>query len=545
VLEGNSRIVGSALHVHGLESDLNGGTVIQAHFAWDFGDPSGRYNKLEGFNAAHVYDTPGVYTVTLTVTNEAGRKASATLKVNVAADNRRTIYVDSDKGDDDNNGSSPDNAVRSAVRAFALAADNTRVLFKRGMKFTIDQSLIINEDHLLVGAYGTGARPLLYRVEGVGDSIFRTTPDADDVTIEQFRIDSQYKADANGPAPKIPVTGLYAGGTNITMRDIEFGDVGTGVNANQKPTGLLVQDTVATKPYGTRSYSVWGQGTDLVILGNVSKASSREHNVRTSGAERVLVAYNDFAQADRSKVDPADIRKGCIEIHRGLYAYVANNVTHGGPIRTGPRGGGYETADTETAWVVIENNRCDDSGIILYAGSHHIMIRNNVIERYTNPQHGAAIMLNAPDADKRISGDVYVLNNTGIERRSSGVFLKLYGPAMPGSVTVKDNLWVNSGLRAGNNGSSAVYVTEDSLRSFKEIDGNVWAKPQAAVSDWAEGGSNYVASVWGRRGGYKTNQQWNDYAQVGTDYFTNDVTLGNDYQVTVKDTVAGAEMKVE
>src|SRR5256885_13834662 len=98
-------------------------------------------------------------------TNEAGRKASATLAVNVTADTRRTIYVDSGKGDDGNNGSSPDRAVRSAVRAFDLAADNTRVMFRRGQKFTIDESLMIDEHHLLVGAYGTGDQPLLYRAE--------------------------------------------------------------------------------------------------------------------------------------------------------------------------------------------------------------------------------------------------------------------------------------------------------------------------------------------------------------------------------------------
>ena len=535
-------VVGNTVHVHGLESVLQGGTLLNSKFEWDFGDTSGRYNKLTGFNAAHVYDKPGVYTITLTVTGERGRSGVARVTVNVAADERPTVYVDSARGDDDNDGSSPAKAVRTAKKAFQLAGDDTRVLFKRGQKFTVDTTISINEDRVLVGAYGKGTLPVLYRVEGTGDGVFRTSASAEDVTIQDLKIDSEYKADSDGEAPKVPVTGLYAGGTNITVRDVEFGDVGNAVNANQKPTGLLVMDSEAVKDYGTRSYFVWGQGTDLVVLGNTSLDSSREHNLRTSGVERILVAHNHFAQTDRSEDDPGDIQKGCIEIHRGLYAYVTDNTVHGGVIRTGPRGGGYEPADTETAWVVIEDNRLDDVGIKLYAGSHHVMIRNNAIERYESVRHGSAISISAPDRDNRISGDIYILNNTGIERRNAtGTFLKLEGAAQPGSITLKDNLWVNANLRAGSNSSSPVYVSDDNLRSFREVSGNVWAAPKR-WANWAEGGINYVGATWGKKGAYRSAADWNSMEQVGTDYFTNDVSLGDVYQVKLHNTAAGSTL---
>ena len=50
-------------------------------YAWDFGagtesDEGGRY--FHGLNAAHVYETPGTYTVTLTVTNKFDRTSSVT-----------------------------------------------------------------------------------------------------------------------------------------------------------------------------------------------------------------------------------------------------------------------------------------------------------------------------------------------------------------------------------------------------------------------------------------------------------------------------------
>jgi hypothetical protein len=536
-------LVGGTVHVHGLDTVLNSGTVLNAKFEWNFGDPTGRYNHLDGFNAAHVYEKAGVYTVTLKVTDDRGRAAKATVKLNVSADDRPTVYVDSSKGNDANDGTSPTKAVKTAERAFELAGDDTRVLFKRGQRFTIDKTIAINEDRVLVGAYGTGKLPVLYRVEGTGDGIFNTSSAAEDVTFEDLRFDSEYKGDADGAAPKIPVTALYAGGTNVTVRDVEFGDVGNAVNANQKPTGLLVMDSDAVKDYGTRSYFVWGQGTDLVVLGNHSADSTREHVVRTSGAERVLVAHNDFAQTDRSEDDPADIQKGCIEIHRGQYAYVADNRVHGGVIRAGPRGGGYEPEDTATDWVVIENNRCDDVGIQLYAGSHHVMIRNNAIERYDSVRHGPAIAFFVPNQGTRVTGDVYVLNNTAVETRSSGSFLKLYGPMQPGSITVANNLWVSPNFRSGSNSSSGMYVSEDNLASFREISGNVWATPKASAT-WANGGINYVGSTWGKKGAYKSADEWNKLPQVGTEFFTNDVTLKDVYQFKLHNTTVGSSLKM-
>src|SRR5690242_577247 len=79
------------VHVHGLPSTLGAGSAITAKFDWNFGDTANdlersnpdtgltyNSNRLRGFNAAHVYScvgsTPCVFTLTLTVTNEAGEQ---------------------------------------------------------------------------------------------------------------------------------------------------------------------------------------------------------------------------------------------------------------------------------------------------------------------------------------------------------------------------------------------------------------------------------------------------------------------------------------
>lgn len=70
-------------------ADTSSGTI--AHWHWDFGDPSsGSADTLDtadpqaGRAPTHVYASPGSYTVTLTVTDDLGRSAAASLVVTVA-----------------------------------------------------------------------------------------------------------------------------------------------------------------------------------------------------------------------------------------------------------------------------------------------------------------------------------------------------------------------------------------------------------------------------------------------------------------------------
>jgi hypothetical protein len=213
---------------------------------------------------------------------------------------------------------------------------------------------------------------------------------------------------------------------------------------------------------------------------------------------------------------------------------------HDGVIRFGPRGGSFEGPGTTTEWNVCENNRLDDVGIQLYPGTHHTMIRNNVIERYKSVRHSAAIQISAPDEHGRVSSDVYVLNNTAVDTRANGAFLRVRGD-VDGGVTVKNNLWVYDRLRIGTNGAAAVYVRSGDLSDFREISGNVWPVP-ASASAWAlGGGSNFVNSEWGQPGSYLTADEWNACEQVGTDVFEN-VDPGDAYQVTLGDLVAGSSL---
>ena len=68
---------------------------------------------MPGFNASHIYNSPGTYTITLTVTNDLNQSSSVSAKITIGADNRRPIYVNRPTGNDGNNGSTPALAVNS------------------------------------------------------------------------------------------------------------------------------------------------------------------------------------------------------------------------------------------------------------------------------------------------------------------------------------------------------------------------------------------------------------------------------------------------
>ena len=150
------KMVGIAIVVQGKSSVLGSGSPITTNYQWNFGDPGSQYNTLPGYNASHVYANPGTYTITLTITNDLHKVSTVSAQVTIAADSRAQIYVDSVNGNDDNNGSSPSSAIKTAARADSIAASNTEVLFDRGEEFNMTTTFLTPFSNVVVGAYGSG-----------------------------------------------------------------------------------------------------------------------------------------------------------------------------------------------------------------------------------------------------------------------------------------------------------------------------------------------------------------------------------------------------
>jgi hypothetical protein len=494
-------MVGIAIDTRALESTLGVGTPIDADYQWNFGDTGSQFNTLPGFNASHIYQNPGTYTISLTVTNNAGQSSSVSMNIKIAADTRRVIYVNAASGNDYNNGSSPGSAVATAARALQLVGNDTEVLFACGQTFNLAQAFKLDFNNVLVSSYGSGAQPVInYTATGLGQVIFTTNSTAaSGVTVENLTLTT---LDGKDPTVANQPMGFMAGGYDVAVEGCTFDYVEYDVNASAGPQGLTVQDNRSPIDGGLEGYFVWDQGTDTTVMGNYVNSSVHEHVMRTSSATQILVYQNDFNNFDG---------KGCIEIHVGADAWIEANTVDGGDIRTGPLGLWGEPVDATTD-CVINGNYVDNSDITVYPGAQHIMIENNVITR----SQKQLIDVMGQDGLGRQSEDIRIYNNTGFLTSTEGNFVKIENYTQ--GVTLENNLLVQPQLDVGGYDTAPVYVALSNLDSFTYISNNVWQEPRVFDS-YAHGGIDYVGAD-SAINGYLTAAAWNAEPQVGTDYFT-------------------------
>lgn len=519
--------LGHAVHVNGLKTTLKTGDLIGAKFEWDFGDPAARHNKLSGFNAAHMYDKAGTYTITLKVTNSAGKVGTASTKVTIAATTRRYVYV-SPKGNDASNGRSTGAAVKTFARAAQLVGHNTEVLFERGSTYSTPSTMALGYTNVVVGAYGAGSKPVL-KWTGPKDygTIFATL-NGDDVTIRGVAFDSAFTTlQEEGYNDAVRV-----GGNNISVRDCSFLNVGYAINSNGVPAGVLVQDNDCPNLNGLRTYFAWVQGSDHVYIGNSVKDSYQSHVLRQAGADRLLIANNDF----RNDPNTNGIR-GVLTLHSGNYVYVTGNRLSDSPLGLGPldAGAGLDHKESRLKWTVIENNILDDTQINVGHGTEHLSIRNNVITK----DNGVAIDMKgwSPEYNRGVK-DVYIVHNTVLNHGMGGKFLKVGGKIE--AVSVSNNLYVAPQFTTGAAGAAPMQIKCGDLSGFRLISDNVW--PMPTILSYADGGINYVGTA-GNGSCYKTPAEWEAYAQVKNDQYK-DVTLSTSYKISLGGVTAGADMKM-
>lgn len=519
-----------AVYVHALDSTLVSGTVLTARYQWDFGDPGSKYDQLVGWDAGHIYNNPGTYTITLTLTNQAGYTRMLTTTVTIAPPSYRTIYVDSVAGNDHNGGLSPSQPIKTVSRLMQLVGNNTQILFHAGETFNVNSSIDLPYQNMLIGSYGAGADPVMMRYAGVGTSVFSFLASSANIVVQNLTFDSPYVPVKN-IADKPPADGIFPAGVNIAIRDCEFLNLDCAINEERNPQGTIVQDCTAPDPTGLRGCFIWGQGTDQVYLGNTVANSTREHIIRTVWVVRELIADNNLTNLDRTSVDPNDFAKGVIDVHRGSYAYVSDNYTYGGELRVGPRNGpAYVPGDT-TQWCVVEGNHTFGHEVEIYPGTYHVMFRNNVFTE----NNDACVNIAPGDAGGDYITDVTFANNTGITTSVGGKMFDIEAGGRPNSITLINNLWIAPNIIPGMNGSAAVYIHGNNPSVIAESEHNVWQMP-SKFNAYADHGINYVWPYWLPPHGYYTPQAWNALPMVSDDMFSQTTITADD--MPLADTLA-------
>jgi hypothetical protein len=539
-LQGGNGQAEHSVFVNGLNSSLGDGNATNATYTWNFGDAGSKYNTLTGWNAGHIYDNPGTYTITLTVTNDLGLSSSASTQVTITPANRTTIYVDN-YGNDANSGFSPSQAIATPTRLQqvldSLGDSNVTVLFARGETFQFPGWININGSNEVFGAYGSGANPVLMKVPGWSGDFFVMQSTANQIVIENLAFDSVYTATASY-APDIAVTPITPGGTNITVRNDTFLNVETAIDCYQGPSGILIQNNSAPLVTGMRGYLVWMNGTQGVVLGNTVVNSTRQHVMRSSfqTTQDWLIAGNNFTN-DNNPSDAGEIPKTTINIREGSYVYIANNTLTNDALAFGPEPANGAGAYAD--WIVVDGNTLINDQLQMSGGVHHLDARNNFMIFDNLP---SAIQLRPTNLyfPTQTLSDITIEHNTASTSLVSSGFLDVYGASPTGIITLKNNLLAAPNMLIGPNMAAPIYVySPQATGIFAQVSNNVW--PVTVNNTILPGGENYVGSDPYNGYDYYTAAAWNSQWFVQNDTFrTVGVNSGGNLTVAVGNQIAGA-----
>ena len=425
--------------------------IIGSHYEWDFGDPgSGTWsqtgksrNGAIGFTAAHVYEAPGTYTATLTVTDQTGTVRTYAQAITVAAISGTTYYVAAN-GSDSNNGTSTSTPFLTASKGFSMAKANASILFRRGDTFAAGPLSISAAGPGIVGTYGTGARPVI-----VSSANNTSQNGANAITINNdWRV---MDLEIRGTA----WAALQSGGTYpLFLRNFVNGGSGVFCGLGGGGTGAAFVENEVSAP---STYGTYFEGYQFAVLGN------NVHNIGTSHAIRIPHMAKGVVSQNRMW-DPGTTRQA-LKLHSDngsndtRWVTVTDNLWRSDlwTISIGAQDAGvYETP----SHILVERNTgyaVSGTTASLIMHSSNMIARNNVFDMTGSSTNGClAIWSVHMGTVVPVEDDQRIYNNTiyrgGAAQDFAGVGITAWPTnttaSAPTNVRVRNNL-VMAATQAG------------------------------------------------------------------------------------------------
>ena len=507
-----SRISGIApLSVHfytGCSSD-SGEDVGFLHndYTWDFGDPSGGVwgtsgkskNTAKGGVAAHVFETPGTYVVSLTARDQTGIIGSDT--VTITAADPDVVYAGTATtcvSDVNDFSGAPGGARKivtndlSTITQYATAG--SRILFHRGSSWTTGNlDWPGNGGPVTISAYGAGTNP-----DALG--IYENAPKIT-VTSGHFLSTNQKQdwrvMDLHLVDPTRTCWGIggdYERQRVLVMR-LKLEGFNDGIIFSHWNTDkLMVSDQVAVVSCDlSDAYdNVMYIGSErLALLGNVIKNARDSHVLRVWQAYRSVISHNTISGASLD----SGLGRHALKLHgpgpgsdlgtptpsttllenRTNFVIVSDNVFGSSgpwPVVIGPTSSQWAEELTN---VIFERNRivagfgaqADKVQVPLHIWASYTTVRNNIIDA-TGAYADSIGMIIDRDGVEPLPSGVEVYNNTIYRSDSNAIGQRIgirIGSVVPGAV-LKNNLVAFPGMS-----TNAVLIEDNSKQA--ETAGNL------------------------------------------------------------------------
>lgn len=426
--------------------------VIGSEYAWDFGDSgSGTWgqtglsrNTAIGFTAAHVYETPGTYTATLTVTDTSGTTSTYSQTITASAIGGTTYYV-ATNGNDNNDGLSTGAAFSTVSKGLSMAGANVSILFRRGDTWTgVGPQAVSVAGPGIIGAYGSGAMPIW---TSTADNTSQNGQRAVDINNDWRVMDLELRGTA--------FVGFQTGGTYpLVLRCFVNGGSGVfcGLGGGGTGAAFVENEVSASSTYGT-----YFEGYQFAVLGN------NVHNIVGSHAVRIPHMAKGVISQNRMW-DPGPTRQA-LKLHSDnasndtRWVTVTDNLWRS-DLWTISIGAQDAVAYETPSQIVVERNRGYALGgttasLILH--SSDMVARNNVFDMTGTGSNGCAAIWSVHMGNVvPVENNHRIYNNTiyrgGAAQDFAGVTISSWPTTNtesgPTNVQVRNNL-VQAATQAG------------------------------------------------------------------------------------------------
>ncbi len=421
-------------------------------YTWSFNDPasgtwatSGRSkNEANGYVAAHVFEGPGTYIVTLSVKDGIG--VDETHQVTITVEDPDTVYA---------GGSTicvsstsvftecPSGAVQLTTTVVtdvtAYIAAGRRILFRRGDSWTSSGVIQLsnNAGPLTIGAYGTcttpdtrgicSNAPVLNLSGDVTEGFFRSYNHSDSRIMDLHFIDADNRrAVADG------VTGL----DRLLYLRLKSEGFETPFGVGHWATDGHDQLAYVDNDFSVSRNNILYVGSErLMLLGNRLRDPSLSHVLRVWHAYKGVIAHNELSGSSAN----SSSGRHALKLHgpheseildtgpaglnrRTQYVVVADNLIGGSgpwPMAIGPQDAGQNEYLQD---IVLENNdfypgwgtqSCcsSDVQVALNIWASYTTVRNNVFSGEGSSEYYDAITIQRRGVEPAPTGN-RVFNNT-------------------------------------------------------------------------------------------------------------------------------------
>ncbi|MBV7333722.1 hypothetical protein KFU94_36920 [Chloroflexi bacterium TSY] len=361
----------------------------------------------------------------------------------------RTFYVDSESGDDANDGSSARNAWQSLEKVSSMTFEpGDHIYFRRGSSYS--GCVTINGD-------GTEDNPIVVGAYGEGDAPSFTNPDPDDHNGNALQVRGDYQIVENlffhytPPAPRgahfikvwrVGALHVGKGHDHAIIRHNEFSHVAKAIQSNGEHTLIThnyIHDGNEREQDGFLSHPYWGPIGIHLGIGNQEVSYNRIENMFVEGGQW-------GGDGGAIEIDNGLNHKDNIHIHHNITRHNMGFLEISWE---------HDIRERETSNIVIEHNVSRDfqSFVLWWAfGTGSRMSHNTIIR--TDSIEGMAL-----DTVFQIDGQDIVINDN--------------------IVVVHDNMW------------APVYVgdgVDSSIRTnnyyWDYEDGNVFLGPEPGVGEF-------------------------------------------------------------